>query len=166
MKAARPLAPAVRVAIAIRPLPSTLVNALVEAGLGVEPRRDDVEVAGGAVEAVERDRALDIRMPRNHRDREVGVQVRRPAPSRDQPRAGDRDTALKAAAELAVALNRDPDRPERRRQRDAASAMSTTKLGSLNGLLLGGGSNLSIWPQLTLPLTSRPRSRTPRATMR
>ena len=34
------------------------------------------------------------------------------------------------------------------------SAMSSAKLGSWNGLLLGGGSNLSTWPQLTLPLTS------------
>ena len=40
------------------------------------------------------------------------------------------------------------------------------KSGSANGLLLGGGISLSICPQLTLPLTRRPRSRTPRATMR
>ncbi len=46
------------------------------------------------------------------------------------------------------------------------SATSRTKSGKLNGLPLGGGSNLSTWPQLTRLLTSRPRSRTPRATIR
>ena len=46
------------------------------------------------------------------------------------------------------------------------SATSRTISGSSKGLPDGGGSNLSIWPQLTLPSTSRPRSRTPRATTR
>ena len=43
------------------------------------------------------------------------------------------------------------------------SATSSAKLGSSNGLSLGGGSSLSTWPQLTRPRTSLPRSRTPRA---
>ena len=36
------------------------------------------------------------------------------------------------------------------------SATSRTIFGSWNGLLLGGGRSLSIWPQLTLPCTSSP----------
>ncbi len=111
---------------------------LVKAGLGVESGGDDVDMAGWAVEAVERDRALGIRMPRRHRDREVGAQVQRLAPSRHQPGAGDRGTALEAAAEAPLALNRGPDRPEGRGQRDGRIGDVDGDVGQLERLLLGG----------------------------
>ena len=165
-KSARPLAPAVRVLIAIRPLPSTLVNDFVEARLGVEPRRDDVEAARRAAEAVERHRALDLRTPRDHRDGDIGAEVVRRARPGHQPRADDRGMSLEAAGQHAVPSSATPTGPNGVASAMLLSARPSAKLGSWNGLLLGGGSSLSIWPQLTLPCTRRPRSRTPRATTR
>ena len=81
-------------------------------------------------------------------------------------RAGERDAALEAAAELAAPSSAIPTGPNGVASEMLLSATSTAKFGSSNGLLLGGGISLSIWPQLTLPWTSRPRSRTPRATIR
>ena len=117
MKLARPLAPATRVRDRH---PAAAVDAgegFVEAGLGVEARRGDVEAAGRAAETVECDRTVDLRPPGNHRHGDVGAQVGRGAAAGNEPRADHRRAALEAAAQFAVALER-----ERRAARTASPA--------------------------------------------
>ena len=81
-KLARPLAPAIMVMIAIRPLPSMRGEGFVEARLGVEARRGDRQPARRAYEAVERHRPVDLRPARDDRDRDIGEKVGRGAAAR------------------------------------------------------------------------------------
>ena len=75
-----------------------------------------------------------MRPPRLDRDRDIGAQVGELALARDQPRARRRGMALEPAGQIARALERDPERPERRRQADAAVGDVEDEIGQLERL--------------------------------
>ena len=107
--AARPLAPAVSVLIAIRPLPSTLVKDSLKLVFASNRGATTSKRLAGQVKLSERYRPFGLRMPCNDGDRQIGAKVRSRALARDQPRAGDGDPSLEPAAQPSRALQRDAD---------------------------------------------------------
>ena len=122
--------------IAIRPLPSMLVKASLKLALASNRGAATSKRLSRAGEAVERDRPVDLRPARDDRDRddkrEYWSRAQRPG---DQLRADDRGAAREAAAQLAVPFEREADRAERRRQRDAAVGDVETKFGQRERLV-------------------------------
>ena len=86
----------------------------------VEARGRNVEAAGGTVEPVEDYRPLDLRPPGNYRHCHIGAEVGCSAAAGDELRANHRRAPCEAAAELTVTFDGEPQRPERRRQRNGA----------------------------------------------
>ena len=151
-KAARPFAPAIE---RLDRHPAAAVDArerLVEAGVDVEPRRHHVEAAERTGEAIERDRPVGLRSPRNDRDRKIALQMVTLRTGRG-PNAGWRSPRclLKPPLNLPEPSSATPTGPNGVASAMLLSATSSTKLGSSNGLFVGGGRSRSIWPQLTLP---------------
>ena len=77
-----------------------------------------------------------------------------------------RATCPLSAAQPSRPFGRNADRAERREERNTAVRDVKHDVRELERLLRRRRQQLSIWPQLTLPFTSRPRKRTPRATTR
>ena len=101
----------------------------VEPRLRIETRRGDVEPAERTDEAVERQRPFDIRVARDDTHGDISAEVERSAAAGDQARADYRRVPGKAAAQLAVPLERKADRTERRRKRNAAVGDVEDELG-------------------------------------
>ncbi len=165
-KAARPLAPALSVWMAIRPRPSTRVKASLKLVCTSNRGAATSNLLSGQLK----------------RSSVTGPSACGRRATTDTARcacrcsAAQRPGTICGLAIAAVPRNPPLNRPEPTSAtptgpNGVASAMllsatSSTKFGSANGLLVGGGRSRSIWPQLTLPWISRPRSRTPRAKTR
>ena len=106
--------------IAIRPLPSTLVNASLNVAFASNLGASTKKRLDRTSELIECNWTLDVRMPGYDCKRENGVQVRRCAAAGNELLADDCGMADEATAELAVALHCNAERPEGRCQRDAA----------------------------------------------
>ena len=163
---ARPLAPATRLVIAIRPLPSILVNASLKLALASNLGPATSKRLTGH----EKRWAVTGPVIRGRRATTATATLACTLVAAQRPGAmrGLAIAARPANPPLSLPFPSiaSPTGPNGVAKAMLLSAMSTAKSGKAKGLLLGGGINLSICPQLTRPWTRRPRRRTPRATIR
>ncbi len=166
IKLARPLAPATRLDIAMRPLPSMLVNASLKLALASNRGATTSKRLTGQAK-------LSAVTGPSICGRRATTET---ATLANTWFAAQRPGAMRGLAIAARPANPPlnlpwpsiarPSGPNGVASDMLLSAISSAKLGNANGLFDGGGIILSIWPQLTRPWTSLPRSRTPRARIR
>ena len=117
------------------PIPVDAGEGFVEGRIRIEARSRDLETARRTREAIECDRPLHARLACPHRDAEIGVEVGSSAVAERQRGTDYCDPPVEAAAQLAVALESDAERSERRRQCDAAVGDIEHEIGKCERLV-------------------------------